>query len=76
VLSSTSLIFDSLHITDKIENKKYHTVGGNPKSNIKIIERVIFDTLNTQIHDRSIPWLGTSTTVKYGDVKLILLAQT
>jgi len=42
----------------KIKNKKYHTVGTIPRSNINIVERGKIDTLthkymtpNTQIHD-------------------------
>ena len=31
----------------KMENKKYHTVGTIPKSNIKIVERGNIDTSNT-----------------------------
>ena len=33
---------------------KYHTVGAVPKSNIKIVEMGLFDTPNTQMHDRSL----------------------
>jgi hypothetical protein len=28
-----------MNVTNKLKNKKYHTVGTVPKSNIKIIER-------------------------------------
>jgi hypothetical protein len=38
-----------------MKNKKQHTVGAIPKSNI--------DTLNTQIHDRSHSWLGAVTPI-------------
>jgi hypothetical protein len=37
---------------NKMENEKYHTVGAVPKSNIKIVEMGLFDTPNTQMHDR------------------------
>jgi hypothetical protein len=47
---------------NKIESKKCHTDGTIPKSNIKIIERGKIDTPNTQIHDRSLSWLGTPNT--------------
>ena len=40
---------------------KYHTVGTVPKSNIKTVERGEIDSLNIQIHDRSLSWLGTGT---------------
>jgi len=60
----------------KMENKKYHTVGIVPKSNIKIIERGKIDTPNTKIHDRSLSWLGTGTSIKSGGVKLVLWTQT
>jgi hypothetical protein len=46
---------------------KYHTVGKITKSNIKI------DTANTQIHDRSLSWLGTDTSINSGGVKIILI---
>ena len=54
---------------------KYHTVGTIPKSNIKIVERVKMDTLYTQIHDRSLSWLGTDTSMNDRGVKLVLRAQ-
>ena len=56
--------------------RKYHTVGTIPKSNIcyiKIAERDKINTHNTQIHERSFSWLGTSTSIKKSDgVKLVL----
>jgi hypothetical protein len=49
-----------------MENKKCSTVGSIPKSNIKIVERGKIDTINTQIHDCSLSWLGNSyCIVKY-----------
>jgi hypothetical protein len=33
-----------------MKNKKYHTVGTIPKSNIKIVERDRIDSFNKQIH--------------------------
>jgi hypothetical protein len=33
------------------------------------------DTPSTQIHDRSLSWLGTGTSIKSGGVKLVLLTQ-
>ena len=43
-----------------MKNKIYFT---DPKSN-KIVEKDKFDTPNTQIHDRSLSWLGTGTSLK------------
>ena len=40
--------------------RKYHTIGTVPKSNRKIVE---IDTSNTDIHDRSISWLGIGSIV-------------
>ena len=48
----------------KMENKKYHTVGTIPKSNIKIVERGNIDTSNTKIYDQSLSWLCTGTFIK------------
>ena len=49
-----------------MKNKKYHTVGTIPKSNIKIVERDRIDsfnkqihTLNTQIYSHLLSLLGT-----------------
>ena len=52
-------------------------VGTVPKSNIKIVQRDKIDTTKTQIrvHDRSISWLGTDTSIKSGGVKLVLWTQ-
>jgi hypothetical protein len=49
---------------------KKNTVGTIPKSKIKIVERGQIDTLSTQIHDRSLSWLGTYTSIRSGGVKL------
>ena len=53
------------------KTKKYHTVGIIPKSNIKIVERGKIVTPNTQIHDRSLSWLDTGTSITSGGVKLL-----
>ena len=39
---------------------KNSTLSESPQSNWKIVERDKTDTYNTQIHDRSLSWLGTS----------------
>ena len=57
-----------------MKNKKYHTVRTIQKSNLKIVERGKNDPPNKQIHDRSISWLGTGTSIKSGGVKLVLWA--
>ena len=59
-----------------MKNKKYNTAGTVPKSNIKIVERDTVDTPNTQIHNRSLSWLGTGTSIKSGGAKIVLWAQT
>ena len=51
------------------EMEKKHC-GTIPKSKIKIVERGQIDTLSTQIHDRSLSWLGTDTSIRSGGVKL------
>jgi hypothetical protein len=48
------------------------TVGTISKSNIKIVERGKTDSPSTQIHDRSISWLGTDTSKKKQDIWQIL----
>jgi len=42
------------------------------KSNRKILERGKIDTLKTQIHDRSLSYLGTGTSIRSSEVKLDL----
>ena len=48
---------------NKIKNKKYHTIRTILKSKVKIIERGTIYTPNTQIHDLSLSWLGTGTSI-------------
>ena len=67
---------NKLYICMKIKDnnkmkKKYHTVGAIPKSNIKIVERRKVDTPNTHIHDSSLSWFGTGTSIKSGGAKLV-----
>jgi len=47
----------------KWKNKKYHTVGTVPKSNLKIVERDKSTPLNTHIHNCLLFWLGTGTLI-------------
>jgi len=53
------------------KKKKYHTVETvqNPIGNRR--KRQI-DTINTQIHDLSLSWIGTGTSLKSGRVTLAL----
>ena len=54
-----------IHIpNNKMKNKKYHTITAIPQSEIKIVERRKINTPSTQIHDGSLSWLGTGTSIK------------
>jgi len=55
----------------KNKNKKNTTVGTIPKFNRKIVERGKIDTSRTQIHDHSLSWLGTGTSIKSDGVKYL-----
>jgi len=44
-------------MNNTMKNKRYHTVGTIPKSNIKIADRDKIDASNTQIHERPLSWL-------------------
>ena len=57
-------------------NKKYHTVGTVTTSNRKITERSKIDTCSIQVHDRSLPLLGTGASIKSYGVKLVLWTKT
>jgi hypothetical protein len=70
-----------------MKNEQYYNVGTilidwclTPTSAVFQLYRGVeignIDTLNTQIHDRSISCLGTVTTIKRGGVKLVLWTQT
>ena len=45
------------------------------KYGIKTVKRGKIDTSNTEIHDRSLPRLGTGTSINSGGVKLALSGQ-
>jgi hypothetical protein len=65
------------HLINKMKNKKsILEVRIVPKSNRKFVERGKIDTPNTYIHDCSLSWSRTDTSIKSGGVKLDLLAQT
>ena len=46
------------------------------KQTRKIVDRDKIDTPNIQIHDRSLSWISTGTSIKSGGVKLVLCSQT
>ena len=54
------------------KTKKYYTVETVPNTIKKILERRKIDTSSTQIHDHLLSWLHTITSVKSGDIKLVL----
>jgi hypothetical protein len=58
-----------------ISKTKNTTVGTAPKSNKKIVEKGKINTNHTQLHDHSLSWLGTGTSIKSGRVKLALWVQ-
>ena len=47
----------------KWKKKTNASVGTVLKSNGNIVERGNIYTINTQIHDRSLSWLGTGTSI-------------
>ena len=59
-----------------MKNKKHHLVAKVQKSNRKIVETEakkvveahIYMTPNTHIHDPSLSWLGTGTSINSGGV--------
>ena len=57
---------------NKRKKEKYHTAATIPNLNIKIAERGNIDTPNTQIHDLSLSWFGTGTSIKCDRVQLVL----
>ena len=59
---------------EQTENKMKYK-NNNPTSNIKIVKRGKVGTPNTQIHDRSLSWLGICTSIKRAGVKLVLWTQ-
>jgi len=54
-----------LSILEQNEKKKNTALSEQiSKSNIIIVERGNIDISNTQVHDRSLTWLGTGTLIK------------
>ena len=58
------------------KNSTQSEIFQNQISNIKIIEIGKIDKSKMQIHDGSFSWLGTGTSIKTGEVKLVLLVHT
>ena len=59
------------------KNKTKITLSGLLKKlNSKIVERGKIDTLSAHIHDQSLSWLGTSTSIENGRIYVVLWAQT
>ena len=61
-----------MYLGNKMKSQKQHIIRTAPKSNTNIVERGRIDTPDTQIHDRSLSWLCTGTSIKSGGAKLIL----
>jgi hypothetical protein len=59
-------------LTNKTKNKKYYTVGKNPKSKIEIVERCKIDTPNTKINNCLISKLGIDTSLKVARLSYFL----
>jgi hypothetical protein len=51
-------------------------IGTDFIGSYKSVERDKIDTPNIQVHDRSLSWLGTDTSIKSGGDKLVLWVQT
>ena len=45
------------------------------KYNRKIVEREKIDPPSTPVHEHSLSWLGTGTSIKSGRIKLVLWSQ-
>jgi hypothetical protein len=59
-------------ITNVIKNEKQisHNVVTVLKLSVQIVKRAKIDTMNTQIHNRSLFLLGTGTSLKNGGLTL------
>ena len=73
-LESINIYSSEAHRQVKNE-KKTHTVITIPKSNIKIVKRDKFDHPSTHIHDHTLTWHGTGTSIKSGGVDLVTWIQ-
>jgi hypothetical protein len=72
ILSSIYIAENLIHIfCDSKMKMKYHTVGTVPKSHRTIILRGKIDTLSAHLHEHSMSWLDTLTSIKSGGIKLV-----
>ena len=49
-----------------------NNINHKPTTKNKFVERGNIDTPNTQIHDRSLSWLDSGTSIKSGGVKCLM----
>ena len=72
ILSSIYIAENLIHIFCDCKMKmKYHTVGTVPKSHRTIVLRGKIDTFNTHLHEHSMSWFDTLTSIKSGGIKLV-----
>ena len=80
IFYKSNLIRRPLQHPDRTEIKwkrtLYNIIEAVLISNYKITERGKSNTSNNQINDRATSWLGRGTSLKFGDIKIILWAQT
>jgi hypothetical protein len=69
------MVFCGTLTSNKMKKKRDPTVSTVLKFNRKIIEKGKIDTPTTYLHDQSLSWLGTDTSIKSDKVKLVLLFQ-
>lgn len=55
----------------KMKNEKYDIIGTVLKLSRKFVVRGKIDSFHRQIHDRSLLWRGTGTSMKIGEFKLV-----
>ena len=55
----------------KMKNEKYDIIGTVLKLSRKFVVRGKIDSFHRQIHDRSLLWRGTGTSIKIGEFKLV-----
>ena len=67
-----SYLYNNCFIWYFNKKKKYNAVGTIPKSNIKLVERYKIDTNSIPIHDRSLSWIDTSTSITRGGGKRVV----
>jgi hypothetical protein len=70
---TSTLLF---RIKKNIYIKKNTTLSENSKIKYKIVTRDKIDIPNTQIHDNSLSWLGTGTSIANEGVKLVAWSET